>query len=188
MEKALEEYKPRERAMSYSHTRRKSVFEEIFNEEQFFKFIARGSPEDIEEIDRLMSKGLSANLFDPSDENSAANRPNRIGHTPLYIASHNGHEEVIKHLLKFHANPMLKSKASEYEEESNLTVASRWKHAKVVQLYLELFDWPLEELKKAKVVAGTKEIKDMIAEKMAKMKGSSCCFCCCPTKKSSKPK
>ncbi len=157
---------------------RDNFFEEHYREERLFELIARGSPEDLNEIEEIIRKDRRTYLYDLGDANSVVNSPNRVGHTPLYIASQNGNLKTIKYLIGKQANPMTKSKVSESEEESNLSVAARWKHAKVVQFYLESYSWPYADLKKAKHAAGNVTVRGIIAQHMAKLKPKGCgCFC-----------
>eukprot|EP01022_Parablepharisma_sp_SALTPOND_P030309 TRINITY_DN7594_c0_g4_i1.p1 TRINITY_DN7594_c0_g4~~TRINITY_DN7594_c0_g4_i1.p1 ORF type:complete len:408 (+),score=23.82 TRINITY_DN7594_c0_g4_i1:135-1226(+) len=182
LEKALESYQPRFRSLSHYQQRQQSIFEEIAKEDQLFKLIARGAHEDIEQINTLLTQGREANLFDPSDDNYIINRPNRFGHTPLYIASQNGNLEVIKYLLAHKANVFKKSKVSSKEEESNLAVASRWKHEGIVKYYLDAFNWPIADLQQAKALAGTKKIQKILSRKLNKDKKGGCCLFCIPRK------
>lgn len=126
----------------------------------------------------MIKKDRRTYLYDASDVNSLTNAPNRTGHTPLYIATQNGNLEMVKYLISKRANPLQKSKVSATESESNLAVATRWKHAKIAEYYLENYKWPYEDLRQAKRAAGNPALRRMVAEHMARVKPSGClCFC-----------
>ena len=156
-----------------------SNFDEHFREERYYDLIAKGSPEDIYEIDEILHKDRRSYLHNPGDSKSLLNAPNRMGQTPLYIATKNGNLAMVKYLIGKEANPLIKSKVSDTEEESNLLVGARWKHIKLVEFYLEFYTWPDEELKKAKMFAGNAAIKHLLNKHMNQSKG---CFFCIPCK------
>jgi len=160
---------------------RQQNFEEHFREERYYDLIAKGSPEDIHELEEILSKDRRTYLYNPSDQASPLNAPNSMGKTPLYIATQNGSLPMIKYLIGKGANPLINSKVSATEEESNLLVAARWKHLKIVEFYLEYYKWSKEELKKAKAATDNTAIKDKISKHMNL--GYSW-FCCMSRKKS----
>lgn len=180
LDKALENYNHRNaRANSLVHYRQQN-FEEHFREERFYDLIAKGSPEDIHELEELLGKDRRTYLHNPGDLASPLNAPNSMGRTPLYVATQNGGLPMIKYLIGKGSNPLVNSKVSPSEEESNLLVAARWKHLKIVEFYLDYCKWPPEELKKAKAAAGNAAIKDAISKRMGSKSGW---LCCVPRKK-----
>ncbi len=157
----------------------KGAFDDMFRDEHMYHLIARGAPADLAELDSMIVSGKAS-------IEETVNRPDRFGHTPLYIASQNGNLEVVKFLLGHKADPLMKSRFSGNEEEGNLSVAARWKHERVVEHLLENCDWTAKDLSRAKTEAGTTRIRRMVGRKLAQVKGSACCFCCIPDKKNKK--
>ena len=186
LEQALTNCKYRHRSNSVMQQR--AAFLEHFKEERFYELIAKGSPADIREIDQFLSADRRTYLHDASDPKSILNAPNRLGKTPLYIATQNGSLAMVKYLISAKANPLIKSKVSATEEENNLSVAARWKHIKIVEFYIDFYDWPYEELKKAYKVAGNAAVKEMLKKQMAEVKPKSGWLCCMPVAKTKQPK
>jgi len=187
LDRALEEYASRSRACSV-YQPRQNFFDEHYREERLYELIAKGSPADMIELDDMIKKDCRTYLHSPSEPTSLLNAPNRAGRTPLYIATQNGNLGMVKFLISREANPLIKSKVSPTEEESCLAVAARWKHAKIVELYLEYYEWPYDELKIAKKVAGNTNIRALIQQKIDEIKPKKCCLCCMPAKKIKKKK
>ena len=104
---------------------------------------------------------------------SLLNKRNNSGQTPLYIACKNGNLAVVVLLLAEGADYLLNS-AVDGEEESNLEVAVRWGHKKVVVELLKL-RWPKAMYLKAKALGRNTEIVALF--KKYSKKRSSWCFC-----------
>ena len=152
----------------------KEEYEAHFKEERFYDLIAKGSLEDIKEIEEILYNNKRNYLHDPTDERSLLNAPNGLGITPLYIASQNGSLPMIKYLISKGANPLIASKVSLDIEETNLLVAARWKHLKITEFYLSSCKWSIKDLRKAKDAAGNSIIKETIN---IYIKRKSKCFC-----------
>ena len=101
-----------------------------------------------------------------------------MGRTPLCIATQNGNLAMIKFLISKGADPLINSNVSSTEEESNLLVAARWKHQKIVEFYLEFCKWPYRELKKARNAAENAIIRKIIIERMKIIHPKVGCFSC----------
>lgn len=166
LEKALESYRPQGYALPYPklHSLRTQL-DDMRRENEVYRLVARGAPEDIKALNELLSSGA---------EQSIVNRPNKFGRTPLYIASQNGNLQMIKCLLANKADLGRRSKVSEREEESNLAVAARWSHENVVGFYLVHFEWRLQDLQQALAGARTDRIRRKLASLIRKQK--KCCF------------
>ena len=98
------------------------------------------------------------------------------GQTALYLAAKNGHTEVVQLLIDFKANPLVLSKVSRKEFETPLDVACRWRHVNVVEILLNAASWSVKELRRARNLAGSKEIKTKI-NKLLNNKKSRTCRC-----------
>jgi ankyrin repeat protein len=94
--------------------------------EQIYQCISSGNSEDINRLQRLLDSDPSRNLYTSSDSKHIINKPLWNMQTPLYVACKYGNLECLKALLKGGANPMIKSRVSESEEESILSVSVRW--------------------------------------------------------------
>ena len=170
MDQALESYRPQQFGLQCCKHQHCTVFDCLRQEKRLYILFARGSPEDIKEIDDLIMKESEEN------RNLILNKPNDCGHTPLYIASQNGNLDMVKYLLLHKATLTIKSKVSKTEEESNLSVAARWSHENLVTFYLEIYKWPVKDLSQAKNAARTNAIKKLIAAKL--IKHNKCCMSC----------
>ena len=80
------------------------------------------------------------------------------GHTPLYLAWKHGNEYMVNFLLENNANPLLKSTISSNEEESWLSVASRWGYINVVKVLWNLTVWHRQNFNEALKGASNTEI------------------------------
>lgn len=169
--KALENIKSSRRSFKERHRE----YEKHFREERFYDLIARGDITDIKEIEDILHKTRK-----PYED--LINRPNRLGKTPLYIATQDGNLAMVKYLISKKANPLIVSRVSELKTESNLLVAARWKHAKIVEFYLNFYVWPFEELKKAKKEAGNSQVREILASHIKSNKPKNCFLWCCLSK------
>lgn len=163
LEEALDSYRPQGLTLPHPKSPQQTIFDDIRKEHQFYKLISRGAPEDIQELQELIKH-----------DKNVLNKPNKIGLTPLYIASQNGNLGMVKYLLENKVDLGKKSKVSEREEESNLVVAARWNHESVVNFYLDEFEWTLKDLREAYIVARTNKIRQRLANLIGKHK--KCCF------------
>jgi len=172
--KALENVKPRKE----SYNRKQLEYEEHFREKRFYDLVARGDTDDIREIEEILRKDRRAHLYELGNPCSLINSPNSMGTTPLYIATQNGNLAMIKYLISKKANPLINSKVSATRTESNLLVAARWKHAKIIEFYLNFYNWPYDELKRAKKEAGNTHIKQILSKHIKATKPNSCFTFC----------
>ena len=62
------------------------------------------------------------------DPETLVNTRNRYGHTPLYVASRNGHLEMAKIIARRGAIIDALSSAGKKKKETVIDVASRWNH------------------------------------------------------------
>jgi ankyrin repeat protein len=95
----------------------------------------------------------------------------------MYESTMHGNLEAVQLLLKHGANPHIKSKVDQHEFESNLEVASRWNHIKIVEFLLEATVWSYIEVKHAAKVASNVAIKKTLIEYLNKhYVRRLCCF------------
>ena len=93
---------------------------------------------------------LCSSLYDVSSPNHIVNKLNIRGQSPLYAAALNGHVNIIKLLIKFGANPMIKSHVDHKNTESLLDVCARWNHIDCFEYLLKSIKWSIEYLQKVK--------------------------------------
>jgi ankyrin repeat protein len=65
----------------------------------FFKLISRSCQKDLIEIEKLLLKDPMLMKRELGDPDTLVNIPNRYDHTPIYVASRNGHVELVKLLM-----------------------------------------------------------------------------------------
>ncbi|CAG9317359.1 unnamed protein product [Blepharisma stoltei] len=145
-------YNPSYEAIS-DHKRRESLFDHI----------RRGSKSDIISIEKLISNDPRKFLVSPTNENSFLNKRNVSGKTPLYEASLNGYPEIIKLLMDFGANPLIKSQVDGNEMESCLDVACRWGNIKAVEVLLNFSKWKKKDISKARKLTSNPEIRLLLS-------------------------
>eukprot|EP00826_Nyctotherus_ovalis_P009031 TRINITY_DN12359_c0_g4_i1.p1 TRINITY_DN12359_c0_g4~~TRINITY_DN12359_c0_g4_i1.p1 ORF type:complete len:306 (+),score=59.66 TRINITY_DN12359_c0_g4_i1:85-1002(+) len=176
--KALQNVKCRKESTSS----KKTEYEEHFREERFYDLIAGGDTKDIGEIEEMLGKDKRTRSQGLRSPGNLVNCPNRMGRTPLHIATQNGNLAMVKYLISKKANPLINSRVSNTKTESNLLVASRWKHAKIVEFYITFYEWPYTELRRAKKEAGNAQVRQMLGKHMKAVKPSSCFLWCCLNK------
>lgn len=92
---------------------------------------------------------VKKHMWNKTDPHHLLNSKNVYGQTPLYVACKYGNLNIVKLLLEKGASPDIKSLVDEYNEESNLQVAARWKHFEVSKHLLENCHWGKAELRDA---------------------------------------
>ncbi|CAG9328139.1 unnamed protein product [Blepharisma stoltei] len=148
------------------HKRRESLFEHI----------RRGSKSDLDAIEKLVYNDPKKFLVNPTSELSFLNKRNVVGRTPLYEAALNGYPNVIRCLIEFGANPLIKSEVGDNEMESCLEVACRWGNIKAVEVLLNFGKWKKQDISKARKLTCNREIKLMLADYSRRISNySSCC-------------
>lgn len=149
------------------------ALKDIRREQSFLKCVHRGHPEDLDQIKIELNDDPYRLLRDSSHPLALMNKRNQDGLTPLYIACRNGNYEVVKYLLDQNADFLINSTV-ETETESNLEVAVRWGHLKIV-LELLKYKWPKSTISKARKL--TKDSKILKILKNPQKKHSFWCFC-----------
>ena len=150
-----------------------TALKDLRREQSFLKCVERGHGEDLDQIKIELHDDPYRILRDSSHPLALINKRNQDGLTPLYIACRNGNYEVVKCLLDQNADFLINSSV-EKETESNLEVAVRWGHLKIVSELLK-HKWPKDVLSKARRL--TKDSKILKLLKNPKKKQSFWCFC-----------
>lgn len=119
-----------------SPTRFSEAVETYRSSERLFHVIARGGKEDMDEIVGIINSDPKRYIRGTNDPESAVNRKNIVGHTPLYEAALHGHLPVVRLLLDLGASPELPSCISSVLEYP-LQVAARWGHSHIVEYLLK---------------------------------------------------
>ena len=99
LDQALEGYiERRGRANSLVHYK-KTEFDRHLSDERFYELIAKGLPEDIQELDTILYNDRRMYLYNAIDSESLVNAKNSMGLTPLYVATQNGNIGMVKYLI-----------------------------------------------------------------------------------------
>ena len=148
------------------------ALDELRREQNMKRYIERGDQEDLMQIKIEIEMDPYKKLHNTSHPLSLLNKRNKSGQTPLYVACKNGNLAVIMLLLTEGADYLLESLV-DGEEESNLEVAVRWRHKRVVIELLKL-KWPKAVYLKAKTLGRNSEIEALF-NKYSKKKWNWCC-------------
>ena len=90
--------------------------------ESIYNLITSGKNSDLEYIQQIFLKDPSSNMYQKTNPEHIINKLLWNGQTPLYVASKHGNVDCVKLLIKEGANPFIKSKVGQNEEESVLSV------------------------------------------------------------------
>jgi ankyrin repeat protein len=136
------------------------------------KCVERGHFEDLQQIKLELNNDPYKFLRNATHPYALINKRNKDGLTPLYVACRNGNFDVVQFLMQENADYLIPSVIGN-EEETNLEVAVRWSHTKIVKELL-IKKWPKPTLLKAKKICNSQKILDLFKKK----KKSKClCFC-----------
>jgi ankyrin repeat protein len=135
------------------------------------KCVERGNPDDLEQIKLEIDQDPYKKIRLTSHPLALINKRDTNGQTPLYIACKNGNLEVVMLLLKEKADYLLTSQVED-EQETNLEVAVRWGHKRIVQELLKL-KWSKIDLAKAKHLCRA----DDMCKFFKKSSRKKSCFC-----------
>jgi hypothetical protein len=142
-----------------------------------FRYLRAGDLNDLKKIEEILENDPRVFIRSQVDNEFLVNKCNLLGHTPMYESTMHGNLEAVQLLLKHGANPHIKSKVDQHEFESNLEVASRWNHIKIVEFLLEATVWSYIEVKHAAKVASNVAIKKTLIEYLNKhYVRRLCCF------------
>lgn len=145
------------------------------NSLQFFDLLTRGSSEDLERIEELILNDPGRFIRDYESPNSIINRKNLYGQTPLYIACKFGNERTVELLLKYNADPYIRSNAGN-DMESCIEVASRWGYLNIVKILVVQVSWPTRDLQKSMRITSNLQIK-LYIKRFMKSRRLSCWAC-----------
>lgn len=127
-----------------------------------FRYLRAGDLNDLKKIEEIIENDPRIFIRSEVDNEFLVNKCNILGHTPMYESIMHGNLEAVQLLLKHGANPHIKSKVDLEEFESNLEVACRWNHTKIVEFLLKATVWSYIEVKDAVKVASNEAIKNML--------------------------
>jgi len=113
----------------------------IYRQTKLFELIKSGKDSNLKKIGDLISKDPNKYLYDSSKkELFFINKKNFEFITPLYVATLNGHLNVVKILIENGADHLGKI-GKDSEGEFVLQTSIRWKLSKIIEFYLDL-EWP----------------------------------------------
>lgn len=145
---------------------RASSINEFREKQMFFDLINMGKAKDIPKIESFLKNDPSQFIYEFGDPLSLVNKPNQIGQRPLYIAVKNGSLEIVKLLVRFHADPKLKSKITlsdgSFVHDSVLDAAARWNNIQILEYLLEKFEWTKQEKEAAASHSQSPSVKAML--------------------------
>ena len=151
------------------------ALKDLRREQNLLRCVERGHAEDLDMIKIEIEQDPYKLLRNTSHPLALINKRNNQGQTPMYIACKNGNLDVVLLLLSENVDYLLPS-IIDNEEESNLEVAVRWRHRKVVEILLKK-TWPKCILIKAKSLCMTPEFSDLFKNTTKKKKKKYCCCC-----------
>jgi hypothetical protein len=155
-----------------------TAIKDLRREQTLIHCVERGNPADVEQIRIEIEQDPYKLLRNTSHPLALINKRNREGQTPLYIACKNGNLDVVNLLLEENADYLMGS-IVDGEEESNLEVAVRWGHCKVVEA-LAKKRWPKGIMRKAIRTCHSLEMMGILKKEKGKKKTW---FCFCGAKK-----
>ncbi|OMJ78930.1 hypothetical protein SteCoe_21150 [Stentor coeruleus] len=154
-----------------SRTRENSAYvvalKDLRRESTFVNCVERGNPLDLNIMKSLMDEDPYKLLRDSTHPLALINKRNQNGQTPLYVACKNGNFEAVMLIISSKADHRLTSLV-DGEEESSLEVAVRWGHNNIVKELLKL-EWPKKILHKARKIASTSEMQELLKKKTHKI-------------------
>lgn len=159
-----------------SRTRENSAYvvalKDLRRESTFGNCVERGNPLDLKIMKCLMNEDPYKLLRDSSHPLALINKRNPNGQTPLYVACKNGNFEAVMLIISSNADHRLASLV-DGEEESSLEVAVRWGHNNIVKELLKL-EWPKKVLHKARKIASTSDMQELLKRKKTQKVGCRC--------------
>ena len=142
---------------------------------RFFRYLERGSPRDLENIQVLLDMDPRKNTRPPDDPERLLNAPNTQGERPLHVAARNNSPLLIRLLLGNRADPLL-TIGNKGAQTTALEVAVRWKSKDALQYLLENVRWTQPQLSRAKEAAPTPEIRKMVGRYVKTKRSIFSCF------------
>lgn len=161
------------KSKTYENSAFSTAIKDLRREMSFMQCVERGHLEDLSQIKVELLNDPYKILRNSNHPFALINKRNKDGLTPLYIACRNGNYEVVKCLLDEEADYLITSQVGN-EEESNLEVAVRWSHTKIVKELMSK-KWPKSVIKKAKKICSNHEIRDLLY--LNKKRKKWFCFC-----------
>lgn len=150
------------------HRSRTNSIKKFRERQEFLRLITLGKESDLAKIEKFLQEDPSQFIYEFGDPMALVNKPTPNGQRPLYVAAKNGNLEIIKLLVKYGANPKLKSCFKTGDEgtleDSLLEATVRWGAVHILQYLLEQFEWTKNELKYAMQYASSPLIKGLLSE------------------------
>lgn len=114
--------------------------------EKLFTYIQNSTPEDLEKIREIIENNPKRYSVSASSPDSLVNKALN-SNRPIYEAAKLGYVDTVTMLIRYGADPHLKS--GDKSKENSLDVACRWRHNAVAYALLENCEWSDSELRKA---------------------------------------
>lgn len=139
--------------------------------EKLFTYIQNSTPEDLEKIREIIENNPKRYSVSASNPESLVNKPLNANR-PVYEAAKLGYVDTVNMLIRYGADPRLKSGVK--SKENSLDVACRWRHNAVAYALLESTEWTDSELRKA-MKNTSASIEAMLKERIkAEKEGCKC--------------
>ena len=147
-------------------------------QESLFQLVARGSAEDLAEIETILKSDPKRFIRSSNDPNSLVNKKSPQGQTLVYQAAVHGHPSVVQLLIQSGGNAHEPSTVGKGETETPLEAACRWGHHGVVDVLLREEKWSAKELKCALKLAKFSEIRVRVEFVQRKVRSKKRCLFC----------
>lgn len=140
--------------------------------ERFFKYVERGTPVDVENIQKMIDLDPKKYTRMDDDPERLMNSLNKQNESAIYVATRNNNLNVVKALLKNKANPYHVVTQDNGVNETAIDVATRWKCKDTLRYLLENVKWTEKQLKQAKDLALNDDFRNLINSFRVKKKKS----------------
>lgn len=161
------------RLISRQHSAYHVALQDLRREQSLLQCVERGNPDDLIQIKLEIEQDPYKRIRNNTHPLALINKRNANGQTPMYIACKNGNLEVVLLLLEENADYLIGS-VIDLEEETNLEVAVRWGHKKIVEVLLKL-PWPKQILEKARSLCRGPDMLGLF-KKSSKRRWTWCCL------------
>lgn len=144
--------------------------------ERFFKYIERGSENDLKNMQKMLDLDPKKYTRTPEDPERLINALNKQNESALHVAARNNHVKVLELLLANQANPLQMVSIGPEALQTPLDTATRWRSRDALVFLLSRVAWKESQLRHAKKLAPTEELKALIAARLPPKTSFCKCF------------